>query len=63
MAHTNGQSVLVHCEQGKSRSASIVIAYLILYHKYSFQNALQHVKKSRDIASPNIGNYIQFIYI
>jgi len=44
------QIVLVHCRAGKSRSVSIVIAYLITYQNMSFKEAYDHVKTCR----PNI---------
>jgi atypical dual specificity phosphatase len=47
--------ILVHCYAGISRSSTIVIAYLIQVHDYSFWSALPFVKKKRDCASPNAG--------
>jgi len=51
----NSGSVLVHCQRGVSRSASIVIAYLIKYHKMTLENAFIHTKQRRILTSPNIG--------
>lgn len=47
--------VLVHCEQGVSRSATIVLAYLCTMHHstHSLPQLLQYVKQRRDIVSPN----------
>ena len=50
-----GQKVLVHCAAGVSRSASIVIAYLMLKHNITFQQAFTHVQKRRPIINPNPG--------
>lgn len=47
--------VLVHCWAGVSRSASIVIAYLMKLKNLSFLEAYQHVKKYRNIIDPNEG--------
>ncbi len=49
---------LVQCARGASRSASIVIAYLLSRHRSrfkSFDDALQQVRKVRPVAQPNIG--------
>ncbi|XP_072162988.1 dual specificity protein phosphatase 3-like [Diadema setosum] len=46
--------VLVHCYQGISRSATIVIAYLMLRHGMTAQDATRTVRERRDI-SPNSG--------
>lgn len=50
----NGR-ILIHCNAGVSRSASVTIAYLIKYHKMSFTIAYDHVKKLRPCIQPNNG--------
>jgi len=42
-------SVLVHCQQGRSRSATVVIAYLMRAHRWSLSKALEHVSGKRRI--------------
>ncbi|KAJ7181179.1 protein-tyrosine phosphatase-like protein [Mycena filopes] len=50
-----GENVLVHCQQGVSRSASIVIAYLIRERAMSYDAAFAHVKQRRQCIRPNSG--------
>ncbi|KAF8152103.1 protein-tyrosine phosphatase-like protein [Mycena galopus ATCC 62051] len=50
-----GEGVLVHCQQGISRSPSIIIAYLIRNHGMSYESALAFVKRKRACAKPNPG--------
>eukprot|EP00475_Leptophrys_vorax_P017342 TRINITY_DN24005_c0_g1_i2.p1 TRINITY_DN24005_c0_g1~~TRINITY_DN24005_c0_g1_i2.p1 ORF type:complete len:268 (+),score=7.45 TRINITY_DN24005_c0_g1_i2:344-1147(+) len=47
--------VLVHCVAGMSRSATIVIAYLMKKKGLSLRESFAHVKKCRPIAQPNYG--------
>ncbi|CAI5463513.1 unnamed protein product [Closterium sp. Yama58-4] len=47
--------ILVHCVAGMSRSATVVIAYLMARKGISFQEAFAHVKRCRPIAQPNYG--------
>jgi atypical dual specificity phosphatase len=47
--------VMVHCMWGMSRSASIVIAYLMAMKGMSLQSALMFVKARRRIVRPNRG--------
>ncbi|CAN4112753.1 unnamed protein product [Withania somnifera] len=54
-AKGQGGGVLVHCFAGKSRSATIVIAYLMKKHGMSHSEAFQLVKSKRPIISPNAG--------
>ncbi|OSX57069.1 hypothetical protein POSPLADRAFT_1061776 [Postia placenta MAD-698-R-SB12] len=48
-----GVNVLVHCQQGVSRSAAIVIAYLIYTQNMSYDSAFDLVRKKRPCAKPN----------
>jgi len=50
-----GGKVIVHCQVGKSRSVSMVIAYMILYMGYTYNQAYSHIKINRAIANPNYG--------
>jgi len=53
-AVTGGGLVAVNCYMGLSRSASVVIAYLMTKHEMSLERALGFVKKSRNVR-PNEG--------
>ena len=46
--------VFVHCAAGMSRSATVVIAYLMWKRKMSLSDAIDFVKKKRPIISPNL---------
>ncbi|CAD8166101.1 unnamed protein product [Paramecium octaurelia] len=48
-------SVLVHCAAGVSRSASVVIAYLMKTKGLGFQEAFNFVRKKRSVIQPNYG--------
>ncbi|XP_074602928.1 uncharacterized protein LOC141856498 [Brevipalpus obovatus] len=47
------QNVLVHCVAGQSRSATLVIAYMMKKYKLKYQEAKERVRKGRPIISPN----------
>ena len=49
------KKILVHCVYGKSRSASVIIFYLIKEKKMSFQEAKEFVRKIRSCVNPNEG--------
>ncbi|CAG2109629.1 unnamed protein product, partial [Medioppia subpectinata] len=49
-----GGKVLVHCGEGISRSATLVLAYLMIKCGYTAQEAVAHVRTHRSIF-PNIG--------
>ncbi|ALH06767.1 dual specificity protein phosphatase [Port-miou virus] len=49
------KKVLVHCMMGISRSASCVIAYLMLKKEMTFMDALSLVRRKRPCVSPNPG--------
>ncbi|GFH50230.1 hypothetical protein CTEN210_06706 [Chaetoceros tenuissimus] len=56
---SKGQSVLVHCQMGMSRSATVVIAYLMKYKSMSRIDAFHHVKMRRPMIKPNAGFWNQ----
>ena len=49
------KKILVHCMAGASRSATIVIAYLMWTEKLKFVKAFDFVKEKRPIVCPNMG--------
>ncbi|KAG6895566.1 hypothetical protein C0992_000597 [Termitomyces sp. T32_za158] len=51
----NGRNVLVHCQQGISRSPAVVIAYLIRNHGMSYDTAFTFLKRKRACVQPNPG--------
>ena len=52
-ARMSGGKVLVHCWEGKSRSATILVAYLISRQNMTRDSALAMIRKVRPIAKPN----------
>lgn len=57
---SNGR-VLVHCNAGVSRSASVVIGYLIAHERMSYADALALVRRKRPCCRPNDGFAKQLI--
>lgn len=47
--------ILVHCAAGVSRSASIVIAYVMVTRGLAFEDAKMYVKSKRGCIWPNMG--------
>jgi len=56
---TKGGRTMVHCMTGSCRSVSVVITYLMVYKKWSFQLAFTHLKVRRYQTDP----YPDFINI
>lgn len=55
------ENILVHCYSGKSRSVTIVTAYLMKKLNITRDQALSIIKKNRPIANPNMGFMIQLL--
>jgi protein-tyrosine phosphatase len=53
--HDKRHRIYVHCHAGISRSASVIILYLIKYHKYKFREAFKFVRNKRICIQPNPG--------
>jgi len=51
----DNENVLIHCAQGRSRSPSIVIGYLMRSKGLSFEAAFEQVKEARDYLQINRG--------
>jgi dual specificity phosphatase 12 len=48
-------TVLVHCEYGISRSATIVLAYIMKTRKLTLKEAIEHIKDKKPDIRPNDG--------
>ena len=54
----NHSNILVHCVSGISRSASIVIAYIMDKYQMNYEQAYSQVKAKRAVIRPN-SNFIE----
>uniref|UniRef100_A0A3Q3JNI3 Dual specificity protein phosphatase n=1 Tax=Monopterus albus TaxID=43700 RepID=A0A3Q3JNI3_MONAL len=61
-ALTSGGKVLVHCAVGVSRSAALILAYLMIHHHLSLLNSICCVQQKRWIC-PNTGFLRQLIVL
>lgn len=57
----DGGIVLVHCEQGLSRSATVVAAYLMFSRRISSTDALEIIRRAREQVWPNPGFHQQLV--
>jgi protein-tyrosine phosphatase len=55
-------NVLVHCKEGISRSATLVLAFLMIKEGLSAQDAMRTVRREREIR-PNNGFLKQLCYL
>lgn len=61
MVIRGGGKVLVHCVAGVSRSASIVLAYLLKFHFKSLRESFHFLAAKRALVRPNLGFWRQLI--
>jgi protein-tyrosine phosphatase len=54
-AVSKNERVLVHCRAGVSRSATVVLFYLILSEAYTLPSALLRLRRARPVVRPNAG--------
>ncbi|KRX01443.1 hypothetical protein PPERSA_01346 [Pseudocohnilembus persalinus] len=59
--HIKNTNILVHCQAGCSRSASIVIVYLMHAKNWNLEQALIFVKRKRPIVHPN-PQFMKYLY-
>ncbi|CAG2108103.1 unnamed protein product [Medioppia subpectinata] len=57
-----GHNVLVHCKEGISRSATLVVSYLMIIRGMTAQEAIRQVRQNREIR-PNDGFLRQLCYL
>ncbi|XP_039618469.1 dual specificity phosphatase 28 [Polypterus senegalus] len=58
-AVTSGGHAVVYCKNGRSRSATICVAYLMKHRGLGLLDAFQMVKNARSVAEPNEGFWTQ----
>jgi len=56
-ALSNGKKVLLHCHAGVSRSAALLIGYLMLKHNMTYDDAFMHIRMKRNVCPNN--NFIR----
>lgn len=56
----NNEEILVHCLAGRSRSAIVIITWLMKYKNMDYDTAFIYVKEKRPVISPNI-HFIDYI--
>uniref|UniRef100_A0AC35TS95 Protein-tyrosine-phosphatase n=1 Tax=Rhabditophanes sp. KR3021 TaxID=114890 RepID=A0AC35TS95_9BILA len=56
-----GHKTLVHCVAGVSRSATLVIVYLMKHERLTLRQAYHFVKSKRPIVRPNVGFWKQMV--
>jgi len=59
LAGGSGYSCLVHCAAGVSRSASIVLAYMMRKLRIPLDTAIEELRRDRPYIEPNLGFLVQ----
>eukprot|EP01112_Ceratiomyxa_fruticulosa_P022589 TRINITY_DN8321_c0_g2_i1.p1 TRINITY_DN8321_c0_g2~~TRINITY_DN8321_c0_g2_i1.p1 ORF type:complete len:229 (+),score=58.41 TRINITY_DN8321_c0_g2_i1:52-687(+) len=57
----SGTKCLIHCARGRSRSATVVIAYLMQRKSMTLKNAHNHVKELRPLVGPHKNLKVQLL--
>jgi len=60
-AQQSGGKLLLHCHEGKSRSITLALAYLMQTKDWTLKEALEFVTQHRPCASPNAGFMTQLL--
>jgi protein-tyrosine phosphatase len=55
------EKVLIHCVAGVSRSATLVLAYLMKYHNMSLRDSYRYLYERRPVVRPNVSFFRQLI--
>lgn len=50
----NNDNVLIHCMMGRSRSATVVLYYLIKEHNMNLDDALKYILSKRYVVNPSL---------
>jgi hypothetical protein len=51
----SGNSLLINCAQGKSRSGTFAAAYIMLKYNMGADDAIEFVREKRPFVNPNVG--------
>eukprot|EP01064_Diplonema_japonicum_P023446 TRINITY_DN33870_c0_g1_i1.p1 TRINITY_DN33870_c0_g1~~TRINITY_DN33870_c0_g1_i1.p1 ORF type:complete len:669 (+),score=93.09 TRINITY_DN33870_c0_g1_i1:57-2009(+) len=54
-------SIFIHCQQGASRSCTLIISYILWLEGRTLSQTLDKVKKRRGVAKPNMGFYTRLV--
>ena len=54
----SGHGVLVHCNSGMHRSASIACAILMIERGLSLEDAFRHIIRGREVCAPSMWEYL-----
>ncbi|PKC07813.1 phosphatases II, partial [Rhizophagus irregularis] len=60
-ARSAGRNILVHCQCGVSRSASLIISYVMKVNRMTLNQAYEYVKDKSPYISPNMSLVYQLV--